>query len=558
MNIDEDQPAVEAAEAIDAAGTADKRSADQMVRSSAAVALGTLMSRVTGLLRVTVLAYAIGKGSLADTYNLANSTPNIVYELLLGGVLSATLVPLFVEHLQNDDERATDALITVTMTVLIALTALAVVFAPQIAHLYTFRVDTADRVAQREVATFFIRLFLPQMCFYGFTTLATSALNARRRFAAAAFAPTLNNVVVIAALLLFTKVAAGPQSEWTEVARIHRHTGLMWLLGLGTTAGIAAMAIALMPSLHAADVRLRLAFDWGHAAVKRLVRLSGWTVGYVIANQAALLFVIVLASGRHGAVSAYQYAFIFFQLPHGLFAVSLMTTVTPELARAANRRDFVGMRIQFTTGLRYLVLVVLPASVGYVVLAQPVVGILARGAFSGHDAAVTADTLQALATGLLAFSVYLYTLSGFYAQQDTRTPFLINCFENAVNIVLALLLFPHLGVQGLALAYAGAYGCAAVVALVVLSRRIGRAFDSDTVRVTGRAALATVALAAVAAPVAGVIGSDNAIHAAAAAVLATVAGGTVYLVALRVLGVSEIGTILGILRRRRAPAASDV
>lgn len=549
MNIDEDQPAVE---------PVDTRTADQMVRSSAAVALGTLMSRITGLLRVTVLAYAIGKGSLADTYNLANSTPNIVYELLLGGVLSATLVPLFVEHLQKDDERATDALITVTMTVLIALTALAVVFAPQIAHLYTFRVDTADRVAQREVATFFIRLFLPQMCFYGFTTLATSALNARRRFAAAAFAPTLNNVVVIAALLLFTKVAAGPQNEWTEVARIHRHTGLMWLLGLGTTAGIAAMAIALLPSLHGAGVRLRLAFDWGHAAVKRLVRLSGWTIGYVIANQAALLFVIVLASGRHGAVSAYQYAFIFFQLPHGLFAVSLMTTVTPELARAANRRDFVGMRTQFTTGLRYLVLVVLPASVGYVVLAQPVVGILARGAFSGRDAAVTADTLQALATGLLAFSVYLYTLSGFYAQQDTRTPFLINCFENAVNIVLALLLFPHLGVQGLALAYAGAYGCAAVVALVVLSRRIGRAVDPGTVRVTGRAALATVALAAVAAPVAGLIGSDNALHAAAAAVLATVAGGTVYLVALRVLGVGEIGTILGILRRRRAPAASDV
>jgi peptidoglycan biosynthesis protein MviN/MurJ (putative lipid II flippase) len=134
----------------------------------------------------------------------------------------------------------------------------------------------------------------------------------------------------------------------------------------------------------------------------------------------------------------------------------------------------------------------------------------------------------------------------------------VNCFENAMNVVLALVLFPRFGVQGLALAYAAAYLCAAVVALVLLARRIGATIDAPTVRVSGRAALATVALAVVAAPVAGVVGSADAAHAAAAAVLGTLAGGTVYLVGLRVLGVPEIGTILGILRRRRAPATPNV
>jgi putative peptidoglycan lipid II flippase len=303
---------------------------------------------------------------------------------------------------------------------------------------------------------------------------------------------------------------------------------------------------------------MRPVFDWGHEAVRRMFRLSGWTVGYVAANQAALLFVLVLASGRDGGVSAYQYAFIFFQLPHGLFAVSLMTTITPELARSASARDLVAMRDHFETGLRYLVVVVLPASVAYVVLAHPIVGILTNGAFSPRDASVTADTLQALAIGLLPFSVYLYALRGFYALQDTRTPFLVNCFENALNIALALVLFGRLGVQGLALAYAGAYGAAAVVALVMLARRIGGVVDRATVRSAAGVALASAVLAIVAAPVAGAIGTASTGRCVAAAVAGSAAGGLAYLVALRVLGVGEIGTILGLLRRRRTSRAVDV
>jgi putative peptidoglycan lipid II flippase len=286
-----------------------------------------------------------------------------------------------------------------------------------------------------------------------------------------------------------------------------------------------------------------------------MLRLSGWTVGYVVANQCALLFVIVLASGREGGVSAYQYAFIFFQLPHGLFAVSLMTTIAPELARAANVHDYGALSRQFETGLRYLVLVVLPAAVAYLVLAHPVVGILANGAFAPGDAAVTADVLQALAVGLLPFSVYLYALRGFYSLQDTRTPFVVNLFQNGLNIVLALALFPELGVQGLGYAYAVSYVVAAVVALVALHRRIGGGVERSTGAVVLKAALAAAVLAVVAAPLAGAVGDAGTLRNLLAALLASATGGLVYLLVLRALGVTEMAAVTGLLRRRAPKSA---
>jgi putative peptidoglycan lipid II flippase len=532
--------------------------ASRLVRSSSVVALGTLLSRLTGLVRVGVLAYALGQATLADSYNLANTTPNIVYELLIGGVLSATLVPVFVGHLQRRDERATSAVFTVTLTALVALTAVAMVFAPQIARLYLLDADGARRAAQLDVMTFLIRCFLPQMCFYGFTALATALLNARRRFAAAAYAPVLNNVVVVCALLAFTRLATGPQDNWTDVERIRGDRGLLLLLGLGTTAGIAAMALVLVPALARAGARLRLVFDWRHEAVRHVIRLSGWTVGYVVANQLALLFVLVLAStGDPGDVSAYQYAFIFFQLPHGLFAVSIMTTTTPELARHAAVQDIPRMRDDFTLGLRYLLVVVVPSSVALAVLAHPAVSILVRGGYDLQDATVTADVLQGFALGLVPFSVYLFTLRGFYALQDTRTPFLVNAIENGCNIVFALALFPILGVQGLAIAYAVAYAVAAVLALVLLRRRIGDLLPRPVRTTALKSVIGAIALGITAALCAGAIGRDTPARAALAAAGGAVAGGFVYVAVLSALRSDELRDLTGILRRRGA-STSDV
>jgi putative peptidoglycan lipid II flippase len=516
-----------------------------LVRSSAGVALGTMLSRVTGLARVWALAYALGTTPLADTYNVANNTPNIVFELILGGVLTATLVPLFVDAFERDDEQAASAIFGTAMTVLVVLTVISVVAAPLIAHLFTVRVHGADRHTAQRVATDLIRLFIPQMIFYGLTALLSAMLNARRRFLAAAYAPVLNNVVVITLFLLLPHIVTG--GGGLTLDHVARSRPLVLLLGLGTTAGIALMGLVLLPAVRAAGIHLRFVVSWAHPAVRAAVRLSGWTVGYVIANQIALAFVLIIATNHKGVDSAYIYAYAFFQLPHGLFAVSIMTTLGPELASLARRGDTAGLRSRFSLGMRSLLVVITPAAVGYVVLSrQVVVGLIEHGLFGHASALLTADALRGFAVGLVPFSIYLYAMRGFYALRDTRTPFLINCFENALNIAFAVLLYPHFGISGLAYAFSAAYAVAAVAALASLRRRIGGLDGRRTLQTALEASIAAAVLAAVTAVVAHAVSTPL-----VAAVTASVAGAVAYLMVLQGLGADEIRATIAAVRRNR-------
>jgi putative peptidoglycan lipid II flippase len=199
------------------------------------------------------------------------------------------------------------------------------------------------------------------------------------------------------------------------------------------------------------------------------VRQSGWTLGYVISNQAALLVVMVLARDVTGSLAAYQFAFVFFQLPHGLVAVSIMTAWLPELVRHARRGDLAAMGARFGVGVSALLVLIVPAAAGFLASSIPTVDTLLTT--GDTSPAAPAAALTGLALGLVPFSVYLFTLRGFYALGDTRTPFLINVVENALNIGFALVAFDRWGVRGLAGAYSVAYGVAALLALALLRRR---------------------------------------------------------------------------------------
>lgn len=523
----------------------------RLVRSSVVVGLGTALSRATGFLRVSALAL-LGFDRLTDVYNIANSTPNIVYELLLGGILTATLVPLYVEHAERRDQRAVDAINTVAIVVLLAITVVGIVAAPWIIRLFTSDLPSGgDRHAQQQLATDLLRWFMPQMFFYGVTALATAMLNARHRFAAAAFAPVLNNVIVIAVLLALPRVASAPPT----VRSVLDDPGLVVLLGLGTTAGIVAMALVLLPALRAAGETFRWVWDLRHPAVVKLARLSGWSFGYVVANQIAFLVVLRLSYGDSGDTSVYLAAFAFFQLPHGLFAVSIMTALAPGLASRAQRNDISGMRAQFSLGFRLMSLVVLPASVLLVVLARPTVnGLLARGDFTSHSAALTSETLVAFAVSLFFFSAYLFTLRAFYALQDTRTPFVLNCIENGINIVLAFALYPSLGVQGLALSWSIAYAVGSLLALAALRRRMGRLEGRQIGRSLQRVVLASAALGVGAWLVATAIGYAGANRALVATVVASGVGAALFVLVLRLLRSEELGPLMDALRRRPVAA----
>jgi putative peptidoglycan lipid II flippase len=526
-----------------------------LARSTAVQAVGTALSRITGFGRIFALAYAIGADRLADTYTLANNTPNIIYELILGGVLSGTLLPVFVRELRReepggDDEgegwRAVSAVFTLGAAASVALAVVFVVVAPFFIRLYTLRTGAEVGREQVAVATDLLRLFAPQVFFYGMISLTTALVRARRRFAAPMFAPVLNNVVVITVFLAYPHLVGT-----RDLAVVGHDRGALLLLGLGTTAGVAAMAFAQFPLR---TVRRHLRFVWAprHPAVTTILRLSGWTVAFVLANQVALFVVNVLANSHAGDVTVYFLTYTIFLLPHGVISVSIISAVQPELADAWAAGDVEAFRRHLSVGIRSIAVLVVPAAVGYVVLARPIVSmLLEHGALHGASAAKVAGTLTLMALGLPAFSTWLFLTSAYQAMQDTRTLFFLYLVENGVNVLAAFPLHAALGVQGLGLAFALAYASGTATSLWHLRRRIGglggRPLALALARIVAASAVMAVAVIAVRALTSG-LGSAG-LGAAARAGVATVAGVTFYLAGCRVFRVGELRSLLPFRRR---------
>jgi putative peptidoglycan lipid II flippase len=464
-----------------------------LLRSNVVVASGTAISRLTGFLRIAVLAAVLGQTALSDAYLLANETPNIVYDLLLGGLLSATLVPLFSTFVETDDDDATNVVLTVSVVLMAALTAVAVIAAPLIFGLYSVNVGgDVDPDVYRSVGTTLARIFLIQILFYGLTGLANAFLNSRRRFFAAAWSPILPNLVIIASLLSLPS----PGPDGWQIEQVLTDDRLRWTLGLGATLGIASMALALLPAMARTGFRFRPNFAFGHPAVRKLLSLSFWTVGFVAANQVALLVVRNLAEPGSSDASAYIFAFTFFVLPHGLLAVSIATTFQPEMSRSVARRDRESFVDQASLGLRMTALFTIPAGVGIFVLRQPIIGaLLQRGEFTADDADAAQRALAGLALGLGAFSIYMFLLRGFYAHKDTKTPFKINVVENVINIVLAFVLVDRYGVLGLGLAFALAYVISSLWSMQILSYKVPGFAVGPLLSSIGRMVLASVLMA---------------------------------------------------------------
>lgn len=439
-------------------------------RATGIMAVGTLLSRTTGLLRTVATVYALGFAGVSGDYNLANTVPNMVVDLLLGGVLSATFVPVFVERLSSrtEDEawEAISAVVSVSVVAIAVASVLFLVAAPLVVDLLTGLNHGSSTGPNRRLATDLLILFVPQLTCYGLVALGTAVLNARRRFAAPMFVPVINNVVLIVVLVAFRQLV-GPALVGAHggAAALVAHQGWLILLGVGTTLGVVAQAVALIPALRGAGLHLRWHPRIRHEAVRTVVRLSGWTFGLVVANQVALVVVLALSEAiGPRAVSAYTYSWQFFQLPYGVIAVSVMTATAPELADRWTVGDLDGFRRRLAAGLRAILAVIVPAAAGLVVLARPGVAVL------GHltQQAGSADTAQALAVlalGLPGFCLFLYAVRVLQSIQDMRSAFWLYALENAVNIVLAVALYRPLGVRGIAASIAAAYTVAAIVAL---------------------------------------------------------------------------------------------
>ena len=442
-----------------------------LLRANLTVTSGTALSRVTGLIRIIIFGIVIGQTALADAYDIANNAPNVVYELLLGGILTATLVPLFTRYLRDSDDESINAITSFAFVALAVITTIAIMLAPLIFKIFSLNpADTIDADLFGQAGTVLTRLLLLQIFFYGVTSICTSILHARKQFFAAAWSPVLANLVTITSLLFVSRVSSVDPPTLEEIVE---NSSLQWLLGMGSTSGIIVMAFALVFALRRSGTSLKFKFNRTHDAVRQLLKLSGWAVAYIAANQVTLVVIKNLATPGSGNVDAYSKAYTFFSLPHGLLAVSIATTFVPELARAVaqnNRHEF---DRRFFSGLRLTAIATIPASIILVLFAKPIVAqLLQYGNFDASATTNTARALTGLAVGLSGFSIYLFVLRGFYSHGDTRTPFFINLFENALNVVFAIALVKKYDVLGLGLAFSFAYLISSVIAFIALRRKI--------------------------------------------------------------------------------------
>ena len=530
---------------------------DGLGRSARTMALGTLASRGTGFLRTAVIAAVLGVADVADAFNLANTAPNIVYELLLGGVLTSVVVPLLVRAARADGdagEAYAQRLLTLVVLVLGGASVLLVVAAPAVVDLYGGDLSPGAR----DLAVVFARFLLPQVLFYGAGAVMGAYLNTQGRFGPPMWAPVLNNVFVIATGVVFALMPGPDRPEPGTVTDAQ-----VTVLGIGVTLGIVAQTVALVPALRATGFRFRPRLDLRGAGLGHAARLARWVFLYVLASQAAYLVVVRLAT-RAGELtegrgfSSYTYAFVLWQLPHAIVAVSVITALLPRMSRAAADGRTADLRDSLQRGLRLTVAVLVPAAVVFAVLGREIATVVfARVNISVDEARFIGVLLGVFAAGLVPFSTYQLQLRAFYALQDTRTPTLVNLGVNvtmvAVDLVLFAVLPDELKVVGLAAGHATSFAAGLLLCSVVLSRRIGGLHGAVVVRTAVRCLIAAALPALPAALLARAI-TDGLGEGPLGAAVALVCAGSVlaggYLGLTRLMRVGEVAEVAGPVLRR--------
>ncbi|WP_327690654.1 murein biosynthesis integral membrane protein MurJ [Streptomyces sp. NBC_00461] len=526
-------------------------------RSSLLMALATVVSRATGLIRQILQAAALGTGLLASTYNTANTVPTSLYTLLVGGALNAVLVPQLVRARTThpDGGRAYEQrLVTLVVCVLGAGTALAVWATPQIVGLYIQ--DTPGRHEAFQLTVVFGRFLLPQIFFYGLFGIYGQVLNAREKFGAMMWTPVLNNVVLVGMFGAYLGLMTAPHRvEDITVAQVR-------LLGIGTTAGIAVQALALIPFARAAGFRFRPRFDWRGTGLGTGIHAAKWTLLFVLANQVALTVITNYANAADDRLpnagvgySAYIYAQTIWMLPQSIVTVSLVTALLPRMSRAAAEGRVADLRADLSRALRVSGVVIVPAAFLFLALGPQIAVLLfAHGAANPTTAQPIGHMLQAFGLGLIPFSAQYLLLRGFYAFEDTRTPFFMAVWIAAVNIALAtachVLLPVRWSVTGMAGAYTLSYLAGLALTARLLRHRTGARLDDGALRRTYLKLLSAAALAATvgwatAHACAGLLGSGT--WAVAAALGAgTLALALAYLVLARLLKIGELSRLPGL------------
>jgi putative peptidoglycan lipid II flippase len=457
----------------------------RILANTAVMAAGTVVSRFSGFIRSTLLAAALGISLHADIFTVANTVPNMLYILLAGGVFNAVLVPQLVRAMKNDADAGAayvDRVITLAVLFLGTVTVLLVVCAPLVMQLVLgSEYDGRGLVEERQSAVDFARFCLPQVFFYGMFVLIGQVLNARGRFGPMMWAPIANNVISVAVLVTYLFVF-GPATKAEQHGPFT--PGQESLLGIGSTLGIAAQLLILVPYLRSAGIRYRPRFDFRGVGLGQTFRLAVWTVLFVVVNQVAYVVVVRLASNGTAAaddgtgITIYSSVMLVVMVPHSIITVSLATAILPRLSAAAAAGDMTRLAATLGSTLRTALSVVVPFAALLPSIALPLAQVI-----WGHGA--TRDTYYRFESSMVlfgfavvAFTVHYLMLRGFYALERNRTVFWVQCVIAATNITLAILFVGRVDPWDtspmLILAYGGAYTVGATLSSVVLVRLLRR------------------------------------------------------------------------------------
>ncbi len=539
-------------EAVAAEGADDERSHRGLMAASRTMAVANLASRITGFLRSSALVAAIGIHGVGNAYSVANNFPNMVYELLLGGVLSSVLIPLLIGAQEQDEDDGvayTQRLLSIATAALAVITLLAVACAPLLAAGF---VDDPD---QQALTTVFATLLLPEIFFYGIGAMFMSVLNIRHSYAPGAWSPVLNNVIMIVTVGTFFALP-GPNSFNPSTIT----TAQVLVLGIGTTLGIAAQALVLIPPLRRAGFRWKWRFRAHPNEVGRMREvgnLAFWVLGYVVASQIGVT-VIARVGVANDAFTVFSYADLLLQMPYGILVVSLLTALMPRLSRAAARRQTDDVIADLGLGARLSAVALLPVTVGLVVLG-PALGVVlfGYGQTSVDGARLIGLALAVSAFGLYPFALVMLQLRVFYAMRDGRTPTLINVCMVGTKVVLVLVsssMFdtPAHVAEALTVSTSASYVVGAVVGHIALSRRLGRLHFGSVLTVVARIGIASLIGGAAALGVVVALGralGDAHAGSAASLIGGAVVGGAVLGVVAWRMRIPEVRDIVSLARR---------
>ncbi|MFG1902259.1 murein biosynthesis integral membrane protein MurJ [Micromonospora carbonacea] len=525
--------------------------------NSAVMAIGSLVSRGTGFLRTLALTAALGGALVGDAYTTAQILPGMVYEFLLGGILTSVLIPVLVRRRKADADQGqaySQRLLTLAVLTLAVAALLAVAGASLLTSLYASDKSSGD---YQSLVTKLSYLMLPMIFFTGLSALISAVLNTRGHFAAPMWAPILNNIVVIGTAGFYIAIFGAEIVEPEQMT-----TGRILLIGGGTLLGVAIQAAGLLPALRKVGFRWRLRFDFRALGLGELGRLGAWMFCYVAVSQIGLivLFNLLNRAGRENAAGPliYNNVFLLLMMAHGIIAVSIITALMPRMSAAAADGRYADLAADLSRGTRTVTAVLAPIAVCYAVLAGPLSVTLFRyGAFSDENATATSLVLLVAALALVPFAVSQLFTFAFYALPDTRTPALINIPVVALRIGVQIGLFAAFSATfaaaGMMIGNAVSYLAAAVFSALLLRPRVGRIGLGAIMRTLGKVVVAALGAALVGLLVVNLLPGGDTLS-WPQAVFRLVLGGAVivgtYLGLAMVLRIGEITEVVGMVRRR--------